>query len=172
MGAADRTFEILKFRTMDADADARKRELRRPEQAHGNGGDPRMFKIPNDPRVTRSGRFLRRFSIDELPQLFNVVKGEMSLVGPRPLILEEDQHVVDWRRQRLNLKPGITGLWQVLGRDDIPFDEMVQPRLRLRDHVVAAERPQADHPHVPRALQVAGLLAPESSVTLSPGITS
>ena len=64
--------------------------------------------------------------VDELPQLLNVVKGEMSLVGPRPLILEEDQHVVDWRRQRLNLKPGVTGLWQVLGRDDIPFEEMVR----------------------------------------------
>ena len=64
--------------------------------------------------------------LDELPQLLNVVKGEMSLVGPRPLILEEDLHVVDWRRQRLNLRPGVTGLWQVLGRDDIPFEEMVR----------------------------------------------
>ena len=124
MGSADKTFEILKFRTMDADADSRKRDYAALNK-HGNG-DPRMFKIPNDPRVTRSGRFLRRFSIDELPQLLNVVKGEMSLVGPRPLILEEDQHVVDWRRQRLNLKPGVTGLWQVLGRDDIPFEEMVR----------------------------------------------
>ena len=85
-----------------------------------------MFKIPNDPRITRAGAWLRRFSIDELPQLVNVVKGDMSLVGPRPLILEEDQHVLDWRRNRLNLKPGITGLWQVLGRDDIPFEEMVR----------------------------------------------
>ena len=124
MGSADRTFEIRKFRTMDADADSRKRDYAALNK-HGNG-DPRMFKIPNDPRVTRSGRFLRRCSIDELPQLLNVVKGEMSLVGPRPLILEEDQHVVDWRRQRLNLKPGVTGLWQVLGRDDIPFEEMVR----------------------------------------------
>ncbi len=124
MGSADKTFEILKFRTMGTDADKRK-----PEYAalnKHNDGDPRMFKIPNDPRVTRSGRWLRRYSIDELPQLLNVVKGEMSLVGPRPLILEEDLHVVDWRRQRLNLKPGVTGLWQVLGRDDIPFEEMVR----------------------------------------------
>jgi len=126
MGAGDQTFEIFKFRTMDLDADSRKHEYVALNKHNGNGGDPRMFKIPNDPRVTRSGSWLRRFSIDELPQLINVVRGEMSLVGPRPLILEEDQHVVDWRRQRLNLKPGITGLWQVLGRDDIPFEEMVR----------------------------------------------
>ena len=116
-------FTILKFRTMDADADARKSEI-----AHLNkhvGGDPRMFKVPNDPRVTRVGRILRRYSIDELPQLVNVFLGEMSLVGPRPLILDEDQHVDGWARKRLDLKPGITGLWQVLGRDDIPFEEMV-----------------------------------------------
>jgi exopolysaccharide biosynthesis polyprenyl glycosylphosphotransferase len=126
MGAGEQTFEIFKFRTMGLDADARKHEFADLNKHNGNGGDPRMFKIPNDPRVTRSGSWLRRFSIDELPQLINVVRGEMSLVGPRPLILEEDQHVVDWRRRRLNLKPGITGLWQVLGRDDIPFEEMVR----------------------------------------------
>jgi lipopolysaccharide/colanic/teichoic acid biosynthesis glycosyltransferase len=85
-----------------------------------------MFKIVDDPRVTPPGRWLRRFSLDELPQLINVLRDEMSLVGPRPLILEEDELVLDWRRQRLNLKPGITGLWQVLGRDDIPFEEMVR----------------------------------------------
>ena len=124
MGSADQTFEIFKFRTMAFDADERKGEYAALNKH--NGGDPRMFKIPNDPRVTRCGKFLRRFSIDELPQLINVVRGEMSLVGPRPLILEEDLHVVDWRRQRLNLKPGITGLWQVLGRDDIGFEEMVR----------------------------------------------
>ena len=124
MGTADQTFEIFKFRTMTADADERKGEYAALNKH--KGGDPRMFKIPNDPRVTRSGKILRRFSIDELPQLLNVVRGEMSLVGPRPLILEEDLHVVDWRRQRLNLKPGITGLWQVLGRDDIGFEEMVR----------------------------------------------
>jgi lipopolysaccharide/colanic/teichoic acid biosynthesis glycosyltransferase len=75
--------------------------------------------------VTRVGRLLRRTSLDELPQLFNVLRSEMSLVGPRPLILDEDQHVDGWGRRRLDLKPGITGLWQVLGRDDIPFEEMV-----------------------------------------------
>jgi lipopolysaccharide/colanic/teichoic acid biosynthesis glycosyltransferase len=86
---------------------------------------PRMFKIPDDPRVTSFGRFLRRWSIDELPQLINVLRGEMSLVGPRPLILGEDEHIRGNSRRRLSLTPGITGLWQVLGRSDIPFAEMV-----------------------------------------------
>jgi lipopolysaccharide/colanic/teichoic acid biosynthesis glycosyltransferase len=85
-----------------------------------------MFKAPDDPRVTRVGRVLRRGSLDELPQLWNVLKGEMSLVGPRPLILAEDEWVDGWSARRLDLKPGITGLWQVLGRDDIPFGEMVE----------------------------------------------
>ena len=123
MGRNSETFRILKFRTMVRDADARKGEV-----AHLNKhllGDQRMFKAPGDPRVTRIGRFLRRYSLDELPQLFNVLVGEMSLVGPRPLILDEDQHVGGWGRRRLDLKPGMTGLWQVLGRDDIPFEEMV-----------------------------------------------
>jgi lipopolysaccharide/colanic/teichoic acid biosynthesis glycosyltransferase len=84
-----------------------------------------MFKVRNDPRVTRVGRVLRRYSIDELPQLINVLKGEMSLVGPRPLILAEDEHVRDWARHRVRLQPGITGPWQVLGRENIPFQEMV-----------------------------------------------
>ncbi len=125
-GANERMFRIYKFRTMCDDAEERKATFGALNKHNGNGGDPRMFKIPDDPRVTRVGRFLRRHSLDELPQLINVLKGEMSLVGPRPLILEEDQYVVDWRRHRLNLKPGITGLWQVLGRDEIPFEEMVK----------------------------------------------
>ena len=123
MGRGGRTFTILKFRTMTADADARKREV-----AHLNkhlDGDARMFKAPDDPRVTRVGRLLRGYSLDELPQLVNVLRGEMSLVGPRPLILDEHRHVDGWAEKRLDLKPGITGLWQVLGRDDIPFEEMV-----------------------------------------------
>jgi len=125
MGRGERSFEIFKFRTMQFDADERKAEVSLLSKHRADGGDSRMFKIPDDPRVTRVGGFVRRFSWDELPQLINVLRGEMSLVGPRPLILEEDFHVVDWRRQRLNLKPGITGMWQVLGRDDIPFEEMV-----------------------------------------------
>jgi exopolysaccharide biosynthesis polyprenyl glycosylphosphotransferase len=118
------TFRIFKFRTMVADAEKRKAEV-----AHLNmhvDDDPRMFKIPDDPRITRVGGFLRRWSIDEVPQLLNVLRGEMSLVGPRPLILEEDQHVTDWARRRLSIKPGVTGLWQVLGRSDIPFEEMTK----------------------------------------------
>jgi lipopolysaccharide/colanic/teichoic acid biosynthesis glycosyltransferase len=114
---------IYKFRTMSEDADARKGEFAHLN-AHAHGGDPRMFKIPDDPRVTRVGRFLRRYSLDELPQLINVLKGEMSLVGPRPLILDEHEHVHDWAQKRLKLRPGITGLWQVLGRSEIPFSEM------------------------------------------------
>jgi exopolysaccharide biosynthesis polyprenyl glycosylphosphotransferase len=123
-GEREKTFRIFKFRTMVADAEVRKQEL-----AHLNmhaDEDPRMFKIPNDPRLTHVGNFLRRTSLDELPQLINVLRGEMSLVGPRPLILEEDDYVHDWARKRLELRPGITGLWQVLGRSDIPFGEMTQ----------------------------------------------
>jgi lipopolysaccharide/colanic/teichoic acid biosynthesis glycosyltransferase len=85
-----------------------------------------MFKAPDDPRITRVGRILRRTSIDELPQLWNVLRGEMSLVGPRPLIPSEAQHVDGWGERRLDLKPGITGLWQVLGASEIPFEEMVR----------------------------------------------
>ena len=124
MGEDERTFRIFKFRTMVADAETRKGEV-----AHLNmhrEDDPRMFKVPEDPRVTRVGAFLRRSRIDELPQLFNVVKGEMSLVGPRPLILDEDRFVERWARRRLSLRPGITGLWQVLGASDIPFEEMTK----------------------------------------------
>lgn len=123
MGSGGTRFEILKFRTMVADADERKHEV-----AHMNKhteDDSRMFKIANDPRVTPFGRFLRRWSLDELPQLLNVLRGDMSLVGPRPLILDEDENVVGRQRHRLDLLPGITGLWQVLGRSDIPFSEMV-----------------------------------------------
>ncbi len=124
-GSSEQTFRIYKFRTMCADAEERKAGLATLNNHNRNGGDPRMFKVTEDPRATSVGRFLRRYSLDELPQLINVLQGDMSLVGPRPLILEEDRYVVDWRRRRLNLKPGITGLWQVLGRDGIPFEEMV-----------------------------------------------
>ena len=124
MGAGSRPFHVFKFRTMVADAETLKVEI-----AHLNmhsRGDSRMFKVPDDPRVTRVGRFLRRWRLDELPQLLNVVSGQMSLVGPRPLILDEDQYVSSWARRRLDLKPGMTGLWQVLGASDIPFQEMTK----------------------------------------------
>jgi len=124
MGTAERPFRVFKFRTMVANAEALK-----PNVAHLNmhsGIDSRMFKVPDDPRVTRIGKVLRRWRLDELPQLLNVVSGSMSIVGPRPLILDEHQHVENWARRRLDLKPGITGLWQVLGASDIPFDEMTK----------------------------------------------
>jgi lipopolysaccharide/colanic/teichoic acid biosynthesis glycosyltransferase len=117
---------MWKFRTMSADAEERKPELAHLNKHAHNGGDPRMFKIANDPRITRVGAFLRRYSLDELPQLINTLRGQMSLVGPRPLILDEDQHVHEWARERLSLRPGITGPWQVLGRSGIPFEEMVR----------------------------------------------
>jgi lipopolysaccharide/colanic/teichoic acid biosynthesis glycosyltransferase len=84
-----------------------------------------LLKVPDDPRVTRIGRFLRRTSIDELPQLLNVLRGEMSWVGPRPNTPDEVKQYETWQRKRLGVLPGITGLWQVSGRSDIPFDEMV-----------------------------------------------
>jgi exopolysaccharide biosynthesis polyprenyl glycosylphosphotransferase len=126
MGSGDRTFRIFKFRSMYADAEARKSSVAHLNKHLEAGGDPRMFKIPNDPRATRVGQSLRRLSLDELPQLLNVLRGELSLVGPRPLILDEDQYVEHWARRRMDLKPGITGLWQVLGRTEIPFEEMVR----------------------------------------------
>ena len=124
MGAENRTFRVFKFRTMVADAESLKSDIVHLNMHNGN--DARMFKIPEDPRVTRVGQVLRRWRIDELPQLLNVLSGRMSLVGPRPLILEEDQHVSSWARRRLDLKPGMTGLWQVLGASDIPFEEMTK----------------------------------------------
>jgi exopolysaccharide biosynthesis polyprenyl glycosylphosphotransferase len=125
-GAGESVFRIFKFRTMVQEAEDMKASLASLNKHLAEGSDGLMFKIDDDPRLTGVGRVLRRYSLDELPQLINVVRGEMSLVGPRPLILDEDQYVIDWKRRRLNLKPGITGLWQVLGRDDIPFEEMVK----------------------------------------------
>ncbi|PWU25508.1 MAG: hypothetical protein C5B48_00945 [Candidatus Rokuibacteriota bacterium] len=124
MGAGGKRFRMLKFRTMSGDAEERKAQVSHLNK-HQEAG-PRMFKIPDDPRVTSFGRFLRTWSLDELPQLIHVVKGEMSLVGPRPLVLGEDENIVGQRRRRLHLMPGMTGLWQVLGRSDIPFAEMVK----------------------------------------------
>ena len=124
MGCKDKPFLMFKFRTMVADADTRREEVAHLNM-HVTNGDARMLKIPDDPRVTKFGRTLRRLSVDELPQLINVLKGDMSLVGPRPLPLDEDERVEDWGRHRLTLKPGITGLWQVSGRSSIPFGEML-----------------------------------------------
>ena len=121
IGKRNRAFRMLKFRTMVDGAEHLKDGL-----IHLNEADGPMFKIADDPRVTRVGRWLRRTSIDELPQLWNVLRGEMSLVGPRPLVPSEDDHVIGWHRQRLDLTPGLTGPWQVLGRTAIPFQEMVK----------------------------------------------
>ena len=123
IGNRGRRFRIYKFRSMYIDADARKGDVGHLNK-HDESG-PTMFKIPEDPRITPFGRTLRKWSLDELPQLINVVRGEMSLVGPRPLIIEEDRHIVGHGRRRLDLTPGLTGLWQVMGRSDIPFAEMV-----------------------------------------------
>lgn len=123
MGAGGKRFQMLKFRTMDADAEERKANVAYMNKHTERG--PRMFKVADDPRVTTFGRFLRSWSLDELPQLLNVLRGEMSLVGPRPLILDEDDNVLGHHRRRLRLTPGLTGLWQVLGRSDIPFSEMI-----------------------------------------------
>jgi exopolysaccharide biosynthesis polyprenyl glycosylphosphotransferase len=120
IGRRDREFEIVKFRTMDADAEAVKHELMELNEADG------LFKIENDPRITRVGSFLRRTGLDELPQLLNVIRGDMSLVGPRPLIPDEDRQVEGWARRRLEVPPGMTGHWQVLGSARVPLREMLK----------------------------------------------
>ena len=120
-GRDGRRFRMLKLRTMLANAE----ELK-PQFAHLSVVQPPDFKIPNDPRITRVGRFLRATSLDELPQLFNVLRGDMSLVGPRPTSFEPSRYEL-WHTQRLDVRPGITGLWQLEGRNVTTFDE----RLRL-----------------------------------------
>jgi lipopolysaccharide/colanic/teichoic acid biosynthesis glycosyltransferase len=120
-GRDGRRFRMLKLRTMLANAE----ELK-PQFAHLSVVPPPDFKIPNDPRITRVGRFLRATSLDELPQLFNVLRGDMSLVGPRPTSFEPSRYEL-WHTQRLDVRPGVTGLWQVAGRNVTTFDE----RLRL-----------------------------------------
>src|SRR5215472_12034721 len=132
VGIRGKEFQLLKFRTMRAGG---------AEQVHreyvknwiGNncaGGEKRdghaVFKLCNDPRITRTGAWLRKFSVDELPQLINVLRGEMSLIGPRPALPYELELYQDWHRHRLDAPPGITGLWQVSGRNRLSFDEMVQ----------------------------------------------
>jgi lipopolysaccharide/colanic/teichoic acid biosynthesis glycosyltransferase len=119
IGRDGEPFEMLKFRTMVDGADEMKAELAEAVAA----GE--LFKLPEDPRVTNVGRILRRAGLDELPQLVNVLRGEMSLVGPRPLIAEEDQRIQGWDRDRLRLTPGMTGQWQISGPMRPPLREMV-----------------------------------------------
>jgi exopolysaccharide biosynthesis polyprenyl glycosylphosphotransferase len=120
VGRGGRRFRLLKFRTMVPGAEDRAAELM------SQSSEEQWLLLDRDPRITRVGRLLRHTSLDELPQLWNVVRGEMSLVGPRPLIEAEDRLIEGWERARLDLMPGITGLWQVLGRTNIPFEEMVK----------------------------------------------
>jgi exopolysaccharide biosynthesis polyprenyl glycosylphosphotransferase len=119
VGRHGRQFQMLKFRTMVSDAESRKHLLAEQNQAAP------LFKIANDPRTTTLGRLLRRYSLDELPQLFSVLRGDMSLVGPRPLIPEEDRLFSGWQRRRYDVAPGITGPWQIVGSSRVPVEDML-----------------------------------------------
>jgi len=146
VGRAGRTFDFYKFRTMRHACDdtvhrefAREfirggRSERRGQNGIRGGTAPTFYKLARDPRVTPIGRFLRRTSLDELPQLFNILRGDMSLVGPRPPLLYELEYYQDWHKRRLSVRPGLTGLWQVTGRSRVPFDTMVQLDLDYIDH--------------------------------------
>jgi lipopolysaccharide/colanic/teichoic acid biosynthesis glycosyltransferase len=112
---------MYKFRSMVVDAETQKQQL-----LHLNEQDGPAFKLTGDPRITRLGKVLRDTSLDELPQLWNVLKGEMSLVGPRPLPCEESNNCLDWQRRRLDVTPGLTCLWQVRGRSQVTFNEWVR----------------------------------------------
>jgi exopolysaccharide biosynthesis polyprenyl glycosylphosphotransferase len=127
-GLNGRRFTLYKFRTMTEDAEERFAEV-----AHLNEMDGPVFKVRDDPRVTRIGRFLRKFSLDELPQLWNVLRGDMSLVGPRPPIPEEVAHYERWQRRRLSMKPGLTCLWQVNGRNELDFGSWMELDLQYID---------------------------------------
>jgi exopolysaccharide biosynthesis polyprenyl glycosylphosphotransferase len=136
VGLGGRKFEMLKFRTMTIDAEQRLAEL--SEQNRHAGGT--LFKIPNDPRITPVGRLLRKYSLDELPQLFNVLRGEMSLVGPRPPLPDEvAKYPLDAHR-RFCVRPGLTGLWQVSGRSDLDPEQSMQ----LDTHYVEQWSPALD----------------------------
>jgi exopolysaccharide biosynthesis polyprenyl glycosylphosphotransferase len=127
-GLNGRLFTLYKFRTMVEGAEARRLEV-----AHLNEMNGPVFKAKNDPRVTAFGRFLRKFSLDELPQLWNVLRGDMSLVGPRPPIPEEVAQYQRWQRRRLAMKPGLTCLWQISGRNEIDFDQWMKLDLQYID---------------------------------------
>ena len=128
-GIHGRRFVMFKFRSMVGDAEQRRYELEALNEMDGP-----VFKSSRDPRVTRVGKFLRRFSIDELPQLYNVLKGDMSLVGPRPPLPEEVRRYKRWQRRRLSMKPGITCLWQISGRNQVGFEEWMKLDLNYIDN--------------------------------------
>ncbi|MDQ2984954.1 MAG: sugar transferase [Actinomycetota bacterium] len=121
IGLGEQEFAMLKFRTMYADAAAKLSQLEEENEAPGP-----LFKIHQDPRITPLGAYLRRFSLDEVPQVLNVLRGEMSLVGPRPLPLRDYDQLADWHRKRYLVLPGITGLWQIAGRSNLGFDDLVR----------------------------------------------
>ena len=121
VGLGEGEFGMFKFRSMYIDASERQAGLEGANEASGP-----LFKIKDDPRVTKVGRIMRRYSIDELPQILNVLRGEMSLVGPRPLPLRDFVQLEDWHRKRYLVLPGMTGLWQVSGRIDLSFDDLVR----------------------------------------------
>jgi len=125
LGKNQEAFKMYKFRSMIVDADKRLKDL-----LDENEVDGAMFKMKEDPRVTKVGQFIRKYSIDELPQLVNVLLGNMSLVGPRPPLPREVAEYTDYDKQRLTVKPGCTGLWQVSGRNDVGFHEMVELDLK------------------------------------------
>ena len=131
VGLDGRTFRFFKFRTMLVDNNDHQHRsfaedfIKGRLMSESEEGDRPVFKLKNDPRVTSIGRFLRKTSLDELPQFINVLRGEMTLVGPRPPLAYELAHYKEWHRGRLAVKPGLTGLWQVSGRSTVPFDEMV-----------------------------------------------
>jgi exopolysaccharide biosynthesis polyprenyl glycosylphosphotransferase len=128
-GVNGRRFTFYKFRSMEMGAEEKRKDL-----LHLNEMSGPVFKIKDDPRVTRVGRFLRKTSMDELPQLFNVLRGNMSFVGPRPLPAEEVEKIKGWQRRRLSMKPGITGLWQVSGRNHVDFHDWVKLDLEYIDN--------------------------------------
>lgn len=129
VGKDGKKFKIFKFRSMVSNADELLEQLRTKNEINGA-----MFKIKNDPRITRVGRVIRKYSLDELPQLVNVIKGEMSIVGPRPPLPSEVAKYSEYDKQRLMVTPGATGLWQVGGRNDVDFDTMVQLDLTYIQH--------------------------------------
>jgi exopolysaccharide biosynthesis polyprenyl glycosylphosphotransferase len=134
VGLCGRPFHMLKFRSMVVDAEARQQHL-----MHRNEQTGPVFKIKDDPRITRVGRVLRKFSIDELPQFINVLRGEMAIVGPRPPLPSEVAKYELWQRRRLSVRPGLTCLWQVSGRNNISFEEWMYLDMRYIDHWSLAE---------------------------------
>jgi exopolysaccharide biosynthesis polyprenyl glycosylphosphotransferase len=151
-GLNGRRFELYKFRTMSVDAELKKRELRSRNEMSGP-----VFKIRNDPRLTGIGRFLRKYSIDELPQLVNILKGDMSLVGPRPPIPEEVSKYQPWQRRKLSVKPGLTCLWQVNGRNAIGFEDWMKLDLEYIDNWSLALDAKIIARTVPAVLKGSGL---------------